>query len=232
MKSYANPILRAALLTAISASALLNAQSMRATITGGARNGGSCTVQVNVDGAAEVEINGDAGSLRTISGQPAAWQRFQCSAPLPNASVDLWISRVQGRGMIRLVEEPRRHGGRAVIRIEDPQSGRSTYSFDLAWRSQAPGGWPPPPPPGQGRGGFFPAWAIQGCRDAVSDRLYRDGYQYVNFDQVIPNKNPGQNDWVTGLVTGKRGLMTRQFSFSCAVDLASGRVRSVDVRNR
>ncbi len=41
----------------------------RATITG--RGGdGKCTIEVEVDGSAEVEVSGDVGLLRTLSGQP------------------------------------------------------------------------------------------------------------------------------------------------------------------
>lgn len=224
MKPHIIAVFGITLLADLLAPALVHAQSMRAAIIGGARDGGACTVQVSVDGAAQVEINGDAGFLRTLSGQPAAWQRFQCSAPLPNIPGELWLSNIRGRGTIRLIEGPRGGGGRAVIRIDDPQGGRATYGFEVSWRGH-PGRWGEP-------GGYFPSQAIQGCKDAVADRLYRDGDQYLTFDQVIPTNNSSRNDWVTGLVTGKRGPMNRRFSFSCSVDLASGRVRSVDVRNR
>lgn len=220
----------ASLLMALLPSAHVNAQPLRATIMGSVRDGGVCTIHVNVDAAAEVEIHGDAGFLRTVSGRPAAWRRFQCSAPMPNAPASVWMARVEGRGMIRLVEDPRRSGGRAVIRIDDPQGGNANYAFDLEWRAYTPGGWPPSLPPG--REGFLPLRAIQACKDSVAARLHRDGYQYLTFDRVAPWNNPGWNDGVTGLVTGKRGAANHRFSFSCDVDGPSGRVRSIDVRNR
>ncbi|MGH9591753.1 MAG: hypothetical protein ACRD5L_01585, partial [Bryobacteraceae bacterium] len=40
----------------------------RARITGGGGDRGLCTVVVDVDGSAEVEIRGDTGRLRTLSG--------------------------------------------------------------------------------------------------------------------------------------------------------------------
>src|SRR5690349_2882653 len=55
----------------------------RATMVGGSGDRGKCTIEVVVDGAAEVEIRGDRANLRNLSGQPAEWRRFECNAPLP-----------------------------------------------------------------------------------------------------------------------------------------------------
>src|ERR1035438_10713819 len=56
----------------------------RANMVGnGGGDRGKCTIEVVVDGIAEVEIRGDRGIIRNIAGQPAQWRRFQCSAPLP-----------------------------------------------------------------------------------------------------------------------------------------------------
>ncbi len=68
------------------------ASTHRATISGGGSGGGKCTIEVNVDGAAEVDIWGDTGELRTISGQEAVWRRFQCTAPLPHAPLTSALS--------------------------------------------------------------------------------------------------------------------------------------------
>jgi hypothetical protein len=47
----------------------------RARITGGGNNvAGKCTVEVVVDGAAEVDVHGDNGVLRNLSGQPPQWR--------------------------------------------------------------------------------------------------------------------------------------------------------------
>ena len=52
-------------------------------MTGGGGDSGKCTVEVVVDGAAEVEIRGDNAVLRNLKGQPPQWRRFECNAPLP-----------------------------------------------------------------------------------------------------------------------------------------------------
>jgi hypothetical protein len=209
----------------------------RATITGGGRVGGRCTIEVTVDGAAEVEVWGDTGVLKTLSGQTAVWRRFQCSEPLPSRPGDFRFAGVDGRGSTRLIRDPRSNQGTAVIRIEDRKGGREGYTFDLTWRRSGDGGWPSVPtpfPPGHypSPGTFPMARGIQLCQDAVASRLNGEGYAYVTFERTIPDNKPGRNDWVVGAVSGRRGFETTRFSFSCSVDFGSGRVRSVEVRRR
>jgi hypothetical protein len=232
-------VLGAALLAGWILPADANPVSRRATITGGGGNG-RCTIEVNVDGAAEVEISGDLGLLTTIGGQPAIWRRFQCNTPLPANPADFRFVKIEGRGTARLIQDPRGTRGRAVVQINDPKGGRAGYTFDLQWRGAGgKGGWtpgPPSQPPGHepwlGPGGFPMTRAIRICQDSVTNRLNRDGYPHVTFERTIPDNNPGRHDWVTGAVNGKREFETARFSFACSVDFSTGRIRSVDVRRR
>lgn len=98
------------------------AQPLRATITG--REGtGRCTIEVSVDGTAEIEVTGGMGLLRTFSAQEALWQRFQCNRPLPAKPIDFRVVRIEGRGMIRLVREPSFNGGTTANPDRRPKSG-------------------------------------------------------------------------------------------------------------
>jgi hypothetical protein len=110
----------------------------RATFTGGGGNdAGKCTIEVYVDGSADVEIRGDRGFLRTLSGQPAQWRRFECSGPMPTNPGEFRFSGVDGRGRQELVQDPSRgRGGPAVVRIQDSNGGAEGYTFDLVWRGQ------------------------------------------------------------------------------------------------
>lgn len=113
----------------------LSAQSqrMRANITGAAGDG-KCTFEVMVDGTAEVEIRGDQGNVRTLSGGPASWRRLECNQPLPNNPSDFRFQGVDGRGHQQLVRDPNSSGGIAVIRIDDPKGGAEGYTGDITWR--------------------------------------------------------------------------------------------------
>jgi hypothetical protein len=149
--------------TALAASA--QTVERRANITGrGDRDRGKCTIEVVVDGVAEVEIRGDRAVLRNLAGQPAQWRRFECSSPMPPNPPGFRFAGVDGRGRQNLVRAPER-GGPAVIRIEDPQGGSEGYTFDVMWQE---GGFsaPPPPPPPVERG--------PDDRDRDDNRFYRE----------------------------------------------------------
>lgn len=106
----------------------------RAQIKGGGGDRGKCTIEVNVDGVAEIEIRGDEGRMRTLSGAPSAWRRMECNEPLPLNPQEFRFIGVDGRGKQTLVRDPASNRGTAVVRIEDPQSGREGYTFDIEWR--------------------------------------------------------------------------------------------------
>src|SRR5579859_6352700 len=99
---------------------------------GGGPDGGRCTIEVVVDGAAEVEIRGDVAVLRTLRGQPAQFRRFECDGVLPRNPAHFRFAGVDGRGTQELIREPR-DGGFAVVRIEDPTGGAEGYTFDVMW---------------------------------------------------------------------------------------------------
>lgn len=103
-----------------------------ADIRGGGGDG-KCTIEVEVDGIAEVEISGSTARIRTLQGNPARFRRFQCNQAMPVNPFEFRFEGVDGRGRQTLVRNP---GGRvpAVIRIEDPKSGSEGYTFDVFWR--------------------------------------------------------------------------------------------------
>jgi hypothetical protein len=200
-----------------------------------------CTVDLIVDGSAQLEIYGDTGELTTLPGQQSVWRSFQCSAPLPYDPSDFRFNRIGGKGQVRLLRDPRSNKGRAVIRIDDPSSGRERYTFDLQWygtegggRQPFPAGAPGPPgaPYGRGPGPIESpmARAVRNCQDSVSTRINQSGYPHVTFGDTIPDGGRGRHDWLIGFVTASRRFETKQFSFSCSVDFNSGWVRSVDIR--
>ncbi|MGH9697763.1 MAG: hypothetical protein ACRD5Z_26720, partial [Bryobacteraceae bacterium] len=124
--------------------------SIRANIRGGGGDG-KCTFEVVVDGAAEVQIRGDQGSLRTLSGAPARWVRLDCNQPLPSNPSDFRFQGIDGRGRQDLVRDPRNNRGSAVVRIEDPKGGSEGYTGDIMWRGGNGGNWGPGPGGGGGR---------------------------------------------------------------------------------
>src|SRR5689334_684163 len=77
---------------------LANAQTRRAAIVGGGdASRGKCTLEVMVDGSAQVEVRGDSATLRDTSGQTPQWRRFECTGPMPANPGNFRFSGINGR---------------------------------------------------------------------------------------------------------------------------------------
>lgn len=111
----------------------------RADIRGGGGDRGKCTIEVEVDDVADVEVRGQEARIRTLSGTPAFFRRFVCNQPMPRNPYEFRFRGIDGRGRQDLVRDPR-SGGVAVVRIVDRNGGREGYTFDLEWRGG--GGYP------------------------------------------------------------------------------------------
>lgn len=212
----------------------------RASMRGGGNgDSGKCTIEVVVDGVAEIAIAGDTGRMRTLSGTPSQWRRFECSGPLPPRVEDFRFSGVDGRGRQSLLRDPRQSNGTAVVRIEDPQGGREGYTFDIEWRGSGGfgagggviGGGRDRDDRDRGdRGGRFDtARAIQFCQDAVRAKADRD-FGYRDIDVRNANWDAGRGrEWITGTFEGRRGPVRETMAFSCSIDMGTGRLRDVNI---
>lgn len=216
-------------------------------VGGGSPDRGKCTIEVVVDGAAEVEVQGLSGTVRTLSGRPVQWRRFECTAPLPPNPAGFRFAGVDGRGRQSLIRDPR-SGGVAVIRIEDRDSGAEGYTFDLFWDTGVRGGaiYPSPYESGQYRPnyreseyyrryqhGFGADEAVRVCEQSIVDQASRRfRTNDVHLHRVRMDDNPGRGDWVTGVLDVHRRYGAERFGFSCSVDFDSGRVRSAVIDSR
>lgn len=106
----------------------------RATVNGSNTESGKCTIEVVVDSVVEIQVRGDQGRMRTLSGQPAQWRRFQCDGRMPVNMSDFQFKGIDGRGRVELIQDPRNNNGVAMVRIEDSKGGSEGYTFDLEWR--------------------------------------------------------------------------------------------------
>lgn len=252
---------RFVIMSAVLAAAIpLGAQQQRraSIVSGGGGDRGKCTAEVVVDGSADVEIRGDTGSLRTITGQPAQWRRLECTGPIPQNPVDFRFAGVDGRGRQQMIRDPR-NGGAAVVHIEDPNGGAEGYTFDLFWGAGNNGGGNFPGrgnegvrnnggggggfnggvddrPRGADRGiipgrRFTTEQAVESCKESVR-RLAEDRFRardVVFFDTQLDD-NPGRRDWVVGRIEVRQGFnRTEPHRFTCSVDFDNGSVRSAEL---
>jgi hypothetical protein len=247
-----------AAVTVVASQAGAQQYQRRATMVGGGSNDrGKCTIEVVVDGAADIEIRGDQGTIRNISGRPAEWRRFECSAPLPGNPADFRFAGVDGRGRQQLARDPR-NGGVAVVHIEDSAGGSEGYTFDLMWgggnnsgpergNNSAVGGaiagaiagainaenrdQDRDRMPQRAGGRFTTEQAVRECQDAVrrqaGDRFGGRGIEFLN---TRIDDNPGRKDWVVGMIDVLHGQNGQErFRFSCSVNFDSGQMRSVQI---
>jgi hypothetical protein len=205
----------------------------RARIVGGGNNaGGRCTVEVVVDGAAEIELRGDSANFRDLSGRPPQLRRFECTGVMPPNPVDFRFRGVDGRGRQSLVRDPR-NGGVAVVRIEDPEGGAEAYTFEMLWSNGGNGG-NGYPQPGQGRYGdrdrrmeaFDEQRVMRECQQAIRREAgERYGAANVEFREARVDVD---HDWVRGRMDVVRSAgREERYQFSCSLNRETGQVRSV-----
>ena len=214
----------------------------RATLSGGASNGqGKCTVEVVVDGTADVEIRGDRGFLRNLTGQTPQWRRFECTGVLPTNPTDLQFRGVDGRGTQQLVRDPR-NGGVAVVRITDPQGGAQGYTFDLIWSGGSTYSNQTSSPSIFDNGAYgnngqriSTDEAIRVCQDNVRQQAaQRFNASDVEFRRTIVEDNPGRRDLVAGSFVVRNSANANYnrpevHQFSCSMNFNSGRIQSVQI---
>jgi hypothetical protein len=197
----------------------------RARIVGGGNSGGGrCTVEVVVDGSAEVEIRGDNAFLRDVSGRPPQLRRFECTGVMPPNPADFRFRGVDGRGRQTLVRDPR-SGGSAVVRIEDPEGGAQAYTFEMMW-----GGG------GQGRfderdrvlGGFDNDRTVRMCQEAIRrEAADRFRASRVEFRET---RVADDRDAVRGRIDVIRGNGAEdRYQFVCMLSRNDGQIRSVRI---
>ncbi len=87
-----------------------------------------------VDEEAMVSCQAKSCTSGVTRGVPVAAERFKFSRALPDRAVQVRIENTEGRGDIRVVEQPsERNHYTARVSIRDPQSGSGEYAFTLRW---------------------------------------------------------------------------------------------------
>lgn len=100
-------------------------------------NQGWCSIRVWVDDEVNIFVEAGRVIFETVRGRPARDTGSECSQPLPrgNALSDFQFRGIDGRGEVRLIEDPGpRNRYRAWIRIRDPKGGGEDHHFRLNWK--------------------------------------------------------------------------------------------------
>ena len=87
-----------------------------------------------VDGKVLLKINRRRVTYDVISGVPVQRHRYDFTDPLPFKNTRVDVNVEEGRGNVRVIEQPReRNDYTAVIEINDSSSGKSDYVLDVYW---------------------------------------------------------------------------------------------------
>src|SRR5947208_1719192 len=103
---------------------------------------GQCDIRLQIDGEAEVSVEGDRVFIRTLNGRDGRDDGSECNEPLPRGDLRNFNYEVKdSRGEIVLLDQPsRRNGNRVVVRIRDSKGGEGRYHFRLTWGDTGGGG--------------------------------------------------------------------------------------------
>ena len=208
-------------------------QNIHARISG-AGGSGKCTFEVAVSGSAELQIRGDQGNLRTLSGSPAQWRRLECNQPLPPQPGNLRFTGIDGHGRQSMDQNAATNSGTAVIRIENTTGGNEGYTGAITWNGGSNDNWGNGGTYNRGDGGD--SWdvasansGVQGCQDTITARLRHDHSHAkdIQLSQDAVRVSRRSNDLATiqgdGLYRSKNGN-SRQFTYNCVYDVRSGQV--------
>ena len=209
---------------ALLAATLMQAQTYRrqAALLGRGGDRGRCTVEIVVDGAAEIAIRADDATVTNLKGQAPELRRFECTSPIPGNAIEFRFAPVSGRGRQELVR-PAAEGQPAVVHIEDPPSGSGAYVFELSWRFEGP-------PPRMDRHRFTTDEAIDVCRKEVRRQVAeRFHTEEMEFREIRIDDAPGRNEWVVGNLEIRRERRGEPMRFSCSVNFETGQVRSAQI---
>src|SRR5260370_30242497 len=90
--------------------------------------------QGEVDDTALLYVHGKRLEVETKGGAPVARQRYRIYDALPDNHQDVRLSVSEGRGNVRIVEQPRADNRYTLaLSIEDRQAGSGFYSIALYW---------------------------------------------------------------------------------------------------
>jgi hypothetical protein len=91
-----------------------------------------------VDGVDEIVISGSSASVRHVSGEAVREARASFSAAVPHAPVGVKLVSTNGRGAIRIVQEPdAANGYTTIVRVDDSANGGAKlHQFTLRWAAQ------------------------------------------------------------------------------------------------
>ena len=100
----------------------------------GGNSNGSVVWSGYVDNKIQISIRGNQLSSYTVAGKTYASNNFRFSSSLPSQDVTVRVDKKDGRGDVRIFQQPSRSNNyTAVIEIEDGDGGADNYQLEIYW---------------------------------------------------------------------------------------------------
>lgn len=102
---------------------------------GNGRNGRGVSWSGRVDGRDLIYVRGNELWVDHRDGQPVYETKHNFYNPLPNRNCEVSVRQINGRGNVRIIEQPSaRNNYTAVIQVEDRDGGSDIYNLDIDWQ--------------------------------------------------------------------------------------------------
>lgn len=150
-----------------------------------------------------------SGEIGALPGAGVTGERFKFSHPLPDRDVDVRLEDQDGRGEIRLIEQPRQSNDyTARVEIRDPLPGSGAYSFVLVWDREGAKGAKASKNPAESAQAFEPVGRGFLWSGAVSGRVRVTLEGGASFSQVITGAPvQGESSEILRPLPQRAGLM-------------------------
>lgn len=87
-----------------------------------------------VDAKVQLVIRDRNIETRTITGRAYPAGTFSFTNSMPNQNVEVSVVKKEGRGNVRIVQQPNRQNNfTTIIEIDDPGSGARQYQLEISW---------------------------------------------------------------------------------------------------
>jgi hypothetical protein len=167
-----------------------------------------------VDDRVYVRMRGDTIYVDTLSGRDSRDDGSECTGPMPPPRYlsNFQFRGIDGRGDVRLLEDPRQTGREPRVAITDSKGGDEGYTFEWRWTATQGGNW------NSGTWGNDGRWNDGRNNDGRNDARWNDG------------RGRGNNPNRDGRVTWREAMEARQECESAVVSDIRRSSGSSDVR--
>lgn len=101
---------------------------------GGGQRSGTAFWRGTVDNRVQLIIRGRTIETRTVAGRTYPAGTYSFTATMPNQDVNLEVDKKDGRGNVRVIQQPsRRNNYTGIVEIEDSDGGARQYQLEISW---------------------------------------------------------------------------------------------------